>query len=163
MEVDRGCRNEAPPLYFIVAVVLKLFRNITNLIFYLQPDNRFLVQLTMCWKHPFNNSDLVLTYCFLFFLCSIQATSPFCLSACEATSRNTTSWPGRGSAIASRDSSNSSTSARPLCPTWSSSTWWTWKDCCPPSTLSAFKSLTSPHMRRPSWSRVTKGSSGWKG
>jgi len=85
---------------------------------------------------PFLSSlhHILLTLILLF---PLLATNPSCQKACEATSRNTTSWLGRGSAIASRSSSSSSVTARPRCVTSGSSTWWAWRCCCPPSSPSA--------------------------
>lgn len=93
----------------------------------------------------------------------LLATNPSCQDACEAASRNITSWLGRGSAIASGDSSSSSVSARPQCVTSSSNTWWAWRCCYPLSTLSVSKSPTSLHTRWTSLSWATRASSGQKG
>lgn len=93
----------------------------------------------------------------------LSATSPSCRDACKASSKNTTCWPGRGSAIVLRNSSSSSVNARPRCVTSSSNTWWAWRCYYLPSTLSASRSPISPHARLPSLSWATRASSGQKG
>lgn len=110
-------------------------------------------------KHPF--FFLFLPDCTLSFLPPV--TRHFCRGAWESACRNTTCWPGRGSAAVSTNSSSSSANARPLCRTSSSNTWWAWRCLYLPSTPSASESPTSPSTRFPSLSWATRASSGQKG